>query len=83
MGRDRELLTGVSIDELEALAAGMLVPTAQARLDELTAGAGERQLSPAESAELDGLLHQVDELNLLKARARYTIHQLGAKAGNP
>jgi hypothetical protein len=83
MDHDTELLTGVSIDELEALAAGMLVPTAQSRLDELMAGAEQHQLSPTDSAELDDLLHKVDQLNLLKARARYTIHQLGAKAGNP
>lgn len=80
MNGDTELLTGVSIDELEALAAGVLIPTSQVRLNELTAGAKQERLSADEAAELDDLLHKVDQLNLLKARARYTIDQLGAKA---
>ena len=82
MTNDPELLTGVSIDELEALAAGVLIPTAQARLDELLTGAKDHRLSEYDEAELDDLLHKVDQLNLLKARARYTIHQLGAKASS-
>jgi hypothetical protein len=82
MADDAELLTGVSIDELEALASGVLVPSAQTRLDELTAAVKQRQLSLAESAELDDLLNKVDQLNLLKARARFTLDQLGAKASN-
>jgi len=80
MNSDTELLTGVSIDELEALAAGVLVPASQIRLNELTAEAKERPLSVADAAALDDLLHKVDQLNLLKARARFTIDQLGAKA---
>jgi hypothetical protein len=80
MNGDTELLTGVSIDELEALAAGVLIPASQVRLTELTAGAKRESLSADEAAELDDLLHKVDQLNLLKARARYTIDQLGAKA---
>jgi len=82
MDNDTELLTGVSIDELEALAAGVLVPTAQTRLDELMAGAKQQSLSANDAAELDDLLNKVDQLNLLKARARYTIRELGAKASN-
>jgi hypothetical protein len=79
---DSELLVGISIEELEALAAGVLVPAAQARLDHLIAGATEQRLSANEQAELDDLLHKVDQLNLLKARARYTIDRLGAKASS-
>jgi hypothetical protein len=60
MDHDTELLTGVSIDELEALAAGMLVPTAQSRLEELMASAEQHERSPTDSAELDDLLHKVD-----------------------
>jgi hypothetical protein len=82
MNSDTELLTGVSIDELEALAAGVLVPASQIRLNELTAGAKQQSLSATEAAELDDLLHKVDQLNLLKARARYTIDQLKAKASH-
>jgi hypothetical protein len=76
---DSELLNGVSADELEALAAGVLVPSTQARLDDLLTNSKENRISPAEQQELDHLLHQVDLLNLLKARARYTIQRLGAK----
>lgn len=82
MTNDPELLTSVSIDELEALAAGVLVPTSQVRLDELLVGAKEHRLSINDETELDNLLHKVDQLNLLKARARYTIDHLGAKASN-
>lgn len=82
MTNDLELLTGISIDELEALAAGVLVPKAQVRIDELLAGAKEHRLPADEEAELDDLLNKVDQLNLLKARARYTIDRLGAKASS-
>jgi hypothetical protein len=80
---DAELMTGVSVDELEALAAGILVPSAQARLDELLAEAQQNRLSASAAAELDDLLNKVDQLNLLKARARYTIDHLGTKAASP
>jgi hypothetical protein len=36
----------------------------------------------SDAVELDDLLHKVDQLNLLKARARYTLDHLGAKASN-
>lgn len=78
-----ELLKDVSVDELEALASGVLVPTAQARLDDLLDSAKTNRLSADEEAELDDLLHKVDQLNLLKARARFTLDQLGAKASSP
>jgi hypothetical protein len=82
MANDPELLTGVSIDELESLAAGVLVPKGQARLDQLLAGAKEHRLGAGEEAELDDLLHKIDQLNHLKARARYTLNQLGAKSSS-
>jgi hypothetical protein len=82
MSHGIDLLTGVTIDELEALAAGVLIPTAQSRLDELLAGAKLNRLSANDEAQLDDLLHKVDQLNLLKARARYTINHLGAKASS-
>ncbi len=75
-----ELLTGVSLDELEALAAGVLVPKAQARLDQLLESAKRENLTANEQAELDDLLNQVDQLNLLKARAQFTLQQTSAKA---
>ena len=70
---DTDLLTGLSQAELEALANSLLAPTAQARLNELLAQNQAEQLSPEEETELDHLLEQVDQLTLLKTRARYTL----------
>lgn len=83
MASDPELLTSVSIDELEALAAGVLAPATQSRLDQLLSLAKESSLSADQEAELDDLLRKTDQLNLLKARALYTIERLGAKASSP
>lgn len=80
MANEPEILTGVSVDELDALAAGVLIPAAQSRMDDLLARNTEHRLSADEEAELDDLVRKVDHLNLLKARARYTIEHLGAKA---
>ena len=78
MARDPELLVGISDGELDALAESRLAPSAQGRLDELLALNSENQLSPGEQAELDLLLDRVDQLTILKTRARYTIHQKAA-----
>ena len=77
---DSELLVGLSIAELEALADSLLAPAAQARLDDLLARQKERQLSAGEESELDGLLQKVDQLTILKTRARYTLNQTKAEA---
>jgi uncharacterized membrane-anchored protein len=71
-----ELLVGLSVEELQALATGMLAPAAQSQLDELLTRNAELQLSPDEEAILDRLLSQVDLLNILKARAMYTLRNL-------
>ncbi|MFO1429361.1 MAG: hypothetical protein U1F76_04360 [Candidatus Competibacteraceae bacterium] len=71
---DKDLLIGLSQAELQALAQMMLAPTAQSRLDELLARNAESPLSAEETAELDRLLEQVDQLTILKARARYTLN---------
>ena len=81
MSNDSELLIGLSDDELEALADSMLAPSAQARLDELLALAAEEPLSDEEQAELDRLLNKVDQLTILKTRARYTLHQRAGATG--
>ncbi|MFN6569415.1 hypothetical protein [Dendronalium sp. ChiSLP03b] len=73
---DAEILTGLSQDELTALAETMLSPKAQAQLDDLLAQNAERQLSDDETATLDRLIAQVDQLNILKTRARYTLNTL-------
>jgi hypothetical protein len=80
MANNSELLTGLTIDELEALADGLLAPSAQSRLDDLLARSRESELHPDEQAELESLLQKVDQLTLLKTRARYTLYQQGAKA---
>ncbi len=73
---DPDSLTGLSSGELDALADSVLAPTAQARLDDLLDRNAESQLSDDENAELDCLLAQVDQLTLLKTRAKYTLNYL-------
>lgn len=78
MSNEPKILPSVSTAGLEALANSMLAPRAQSRLDELLRRNSEGELSKVEIDELDSLLEQVDELNLLKARAEYTLrHQPG------
>lgn len=78
---DPDLLSELNPAELEALAQSVLSPAAQSRLDELLARHDEQRLSPEETAELDRLLEQVDQLNVLKTRARYTLKQREAGTG--
>lgn len=79
MNGDSELLTGLSIEELEALANSLLAPTPQGRLDELLARRNEKPLSGDEEIELDRLLQRADQLTILKTRARYTLSQAKAE----
>ena len=75
---DSEFLIGLSEAELQALAHSALAPVEQARLDDLLAQNADGQLPEAEQVELDRLLHHVDQLTLLKTRARYTLaHHAG------
>jgi hypothetical protein len=55
-----ELLSGLSLDELESLADGLLAPAAQARLDELLVRKRTNQLLADEAAELDRLHQRTD-----------------------
>jgi hypothetical protein len=80
MSTDPELLHGLSEGELEALSEGLLAPPAQARLDALLASNIDQSLSAAEQLELERLLERVDQLTVLKTRARYTLHQQRAGA---
>jgi hypothetical protein len=75
MNSDSELLVGLSVEELEALADSLLAPAAQARLDDLVSRQKEKLLSAGEEQELDSLLRKVDQLTILKTRARYTLNQ--------
>jgi hypothetical protein len=82
MSADLEVLIGLSEGELEALADSVLAPSAQARLDDLLDRNAAGQLAPNEQAELDHLLARVDQLTILKTRARYTLGQrTGARGG--
>ena len=76
MSLDPEMLTSLSVAELEALADGLLAPARQARLDELLTKNSERSLVGEERRELDRLLELADQLTLLKTRARYTLGHL-------
>jgi hypothetical protein len=73
---DEELLTGVSMEELQALASSQLASAEQTQLGELLIQNAENQLSTDAAAILDRLLTQVDHLNILKTRARYTLQRL-------
>lgn len=75
MSSESELLVGLSYDELEALADSMLAPSAQRRLDDLLERNVEKRLAADEHLELDRLLTRVDQLTILKTRARYTLRQ--------
>ncbi len=77
---DLELITGLSVDELEAIADGLLVSPLQNRLSHLLACSKDGPLSSADNLELDGLLRKTDQLTILKTRARYTLNQMKAEA---
>jgi hypothetical protein len=81
MSGQSEVLVGLTVDELEALADGLLAPAAQSRLSDLLARQKEKQLVADEEAELDSLLHKVDQLTILKSRARYTLSHRAQATG--
>ena len=75
MQTDVELLTSLSDEELEALANSTLAAASQNRLDELLAKNSDNELDDAGRAELESLLARVDQLTIVKTRARYTLRQ--------
>jgi len=72
---DVELLTSLSDEELEAPASSTLAPVSQDRLDELLAKNAKNELDGSWQAELECLLARVDQLTIVKTRARYTLRQ--------
>ena len=72
---DPELLHNLSRTELHALANSKLAYADQTRLNDLLARNTDYQLSNREAAELDTLLEQIDELTIIKTRARYTLQK--------
>jgi len=75
MTNETSILPNVSTPGLRALANAKLAPKDQAKLSSLLARNSERLLSEVETSELDSLIEQINELNLLKARAEYTLRQ--------
>lgn len=75
MTNGNEILTSLDVDELEALADAKLAPSAQAMLDELLVTNSQGKLSGDKARELDQLLAKIDQLTILKTRARYTLKQ--------
>lgn len=73
---DTELLTNLSIDELQALAESMLAPKEQEELERFLVKNKETQLSADENDLLDKMLAKIDRLNIIKTRARYTLNHL-------
>lgn len=79
MPTDPDALMGLSKPELQALAEGMLAAPHQQRLTDLLQRNRAGTLNHAEEAELDRLLEYVDNMNVLKARALYTLQKLAEK----
>lgn len=75
MNDESEVLTGLSVPELEALADGVLAPAAQSRLRDLLERSVNGQLTSGEQRELDRLVGIIDQLNILKTRARFTLNR--------
>ena len=75
---DPELLIGLSEAELQALAHSTPAPAEQFRLGDLLAQHAGAPLPEADQAELERLLQYIDQLTILKTRARYTLaHHAG------
>ena len=77
---DPDLLDDLTFAEVEALAHSKLAPERQDRLDELLERLEQDLLASSEREELDKLLAQVDQLNILKARALLTLQQRSQKS---
>lgn len=82
MPNKTNILPNVSVAGLKALADAMLVPKTHAKLDDLLARNAEGELSESELHELDSIIEQIDELNLLKARADYTLRHHDETSGS-
>lgn len=75
LSANSELLIGLTEDELQALAETSLSVKSQTELDNLLMKNADHQLSDEERETLDKLIAQIDQLNILKTRARYTLNQ--------
>lgn len=75
--RDPDLLVGLDMETLSAIATGMMSVPHQQRLEILLERNRSGSLALEEQSELDQLLDDIDRMNLLKARALYTLKQIG------
>ncbi|MGB0561084.1 MAG: hypothetical protein ACPGVO_04685 [Spirulinaceae cyanobacterium] len=75
LASDSECLLNISAAELHAFANLELALNTQHTLNTLLSKNNQAQLTEAESQTLDQLLEQIDQLTLLKARARYTLQR--------
>jgi hypothetical protein len=72
-----ETLRGMSDTELSALSGAMIAPGRQQRMKALLRKNMRGELTEGERQELDALLEEADRIALLKAKAAYTLAQLG------
>ncbi|WP_437668797.1 hypothetical protein [Sorangium sp. So ce131] len=72
-----EALRGMSETELVALSSSVVAPARQRRMRALLRKNTRGELGESERQELDALLEEADRIALLKARAAYTLAQLG------
>jgi hypothetical protein len=72
-----EALRGMSEPELLALTGAVVAPGRQRRITSLLRKNTRGELGDHERRELDSLLEEADRIALLKARAAYTLAELG------
>jgi hypothetical protein len=75
-GTDPLILRDVTLEQLKALANGKLSTDVQGQLSSLIAKEKAGQNSPDDTAVLDQLLSELDQLDMLKARALYTLQKV-------
>lgn len=75
-----EPIAGLSEAELRVLADAVVAPGSQTQLQVLLEKNRSGEMNEDEEAALDDLLAQVDQVALLKARARYTLQRTGGAA---
>ena len=75
MSSDSELLVGLTTMNWRRWQTACWLLQAQRRLDDLLERNVEKRLAADEHLELDRLLTRVDQLTILKTRARYTLRQ--------
>lgn len=72
-----EMLRGVNETELVALSSAVVAPERQRRMRALLRKNTRGELGDEERQELDKLVGEADRIALLKAKAAYTLVQLG------